>query len=286
MGADAVVAEVADGSEAEVLFGLEGGEGGLDATETLVGEHGALGGEVLGAEAGADDIEAVEGGLAGDGVLVALEGEVALLDVGEEVLAHLAPVEDAGGGDGDGFGFPEGPGWPLGAVLEFEEPRFGGVEKSFALAGAFCGEAGVVADDEALAGEEGALDLGEPVLVEEGGLEVGVVDQGLDLVGAEGGDPVEFGAGAEVLADASGGDHAAVADPDEALCAEAPLDLLDLGGEGFGVGGVAGEDLDADGAAVLGGEESDDDLWPVGAMVAGVAVGGEFTAASLEVGGR
>ena len=60
---------------------------------------------------------------------------------------------------------------------------------------------------------------------------------------------------------------------------------MELGGEGLGVGGVAGEDLDADGAAVLGGEESDDDLGPVGAVVAGVAVGGEFTAASLEVGG-
>ena len=44
MGADAVVAEVADGSESEILFGLEGGEGGLDATETFVGEHGAFGG--------------------------------------------------------------------------------------------------------------------------------------------------------------------------------------------------------------------------------------------------
>ena len=208
-----------------------------------------------------------------------------MLGVGEEVLAHLAPVEDAGGGDGDGFGFSEGSGLPLGALLEFFELRFGGVEKRFALSGTFGGDAGVVADDEALAGEEGAFDFGKPVPVEEGGLEVGVVDQGLDLVGTQRGDPVELRAGAEVLADAGGGDHAAVADPDEALCAEAPLDLLELGGEGLGVGGVAGEDLDADGAAILGGEESDDDLGPVGAMVAGVAVGGEFTAASLEVGG-
>ncbi len=285
MGADAVVAEVADGSESEILFGLEGSEGGLDAAETFVGEHSAFGGEVLGGEAGADDIEAIEGGRSGDGVVVALEGEVGFLGVGEEVLAHLAPVEDAGGGDGDGFGFSEGSGLPLGALFEFFELRFGGVEKRFALSGTFGGDAGVVADDEALAGEEGAVDFGKPVPVEEGGLEVGVVDQGLDLVGTQRGDPVELRAGAEVLADAGGGDHAAVADPDEALSAEAPLDLLDLGGEGLGVGGVAGEDLDADGAAVLGGEESDDDLWPVGAMVAGVAVGGEFTAASLEVGG-
>ena len=152
MGADAVVAEVADGSESEVVFGLEGQRRtrcGRDAVRYTALRRGMLGGE-----AGADDIEAVEGGFSGDGVLVPLEGEVALLDVGEEVLAHLAPVEDAGGGDGDGFGFSEGSGLPLGALLEFFELGFGGAEERFALSGAFGGDAGFVADDEALAGEE------------------------------------------------------------------------------------------------------------------------------------
>ncbi len=103
-------------------------------------------------------------------------------------------------------------------------------------------------------------------------------------VPAQGGDPVEAGR-LEVGVDAGLGDHAAVADQGHALQAEALAQDLHASGEGVRVGGVAGEGLDGDGAALGAAQQAVDDLGAVGAVVAGVAAGGELATGALEVAG-
>ncbi len=67
--------------------------------------------------------------------------------------------------------------------------------------------------------------------------------------------------------------------------AEAAADLFDLVGHGGGIGGVAGEHLNGDGAAVGCAEETEDHLLAVLFAVAAVAELGEGAAAALEVAG-
>ena len=101
---------------------------------------------------------------------------------------------------------------------------------------------------------------------------------------AQGGDPVEA-SWLEVGVDAGLGDHAAVADQGHALQAEALAQDLHASSEGVRVGGVAGEGLDGDGAALGAAQQAVDDLGAVGAVVAGVAAGGKLAAGALEVAG-
>src|SRR3989304_80325 len=61
--------------------------------------------------------------------------------------------------------------------------------------------------------------------------------------------------------------------------------LLDLALQGGGVGGVPREGLDGHRAALLVGQQAEDDLRAVGTVVPAVAVRGERAAASLDIGG-
>ena len=120
---------------------------------------------------------------------------------------------------------------------------------------------------------------------------LGGLQQGLALAGefangggAQGGDPVEAG-GAQFVADAGLGEQAAVADDHQAGEAEAATQGVELGADGGGIGGVAGEDLDGDGAAVAVAQQGEDDLELAALAVAGMAAGGEGAVGALEVGG-
>jgi hypothetical protein len=69
------------------------------------------------------------------------------------------------------------------------------------------------------------------------------LDEGLDLRGAQRGDPIQPG-GAQLIANAGAGEHAAIPDQADPGEPEAFLEFGDLGGQGFRVGGVAVEHLD------------------------------------------
>ena len=284
VGTDPVGAAVVDGADLEVER-LHAAEGGLHRGEGLVGADGLFGGEQFGLGIGAEDVEAVEGPFPGDGVFVPAEDEGGVGDFGEEVLFDLEaadegsdPLPDAGGaaqrsalapgGGGDGF-----------------QPPFGAGEQVFALAAALLGEPGVEADHQALPGVAVGGDLGQVPPVEEGGVHRAGFDQGAEVGGAERGDPAEALLRAQVLADAPGGEHPPVADQDQLAEAEAVAEFGHLGGHRPGVGGVAGEDLDGDRAALPGAEQAEDDLQGVALAVAAVAAPGQRAASALEVGG-
>src|ERR1700676_29160 len=97
-------------------------------------------------------------------------------------------------------------------------------------------------------------DLDQICLVEKGHLQLAIPGQFLDLVGAEGGDPLDAVLSGQVLADACAGDHAAVADEYDIGERKSLTEFIDLGNDGFGIGGVAREYLDGDGATLGVGE--------------------------------
>ena len=82
------------------------------------------------------------------------------------------------------------------------------------------------------------------------------------------------------------GDHAAVADQHDVVDGEAALELGDLVGERHGIGGVALEHLDGDGAAVGRAEKAVDDLQLALLAVAVVAALGQRAAAAFDVARR
>jgi hypothetical protein len=105
-----------------------------------------------------------------------------------------------------------------------------------ALAPARDGELGVAADDQALARIVIGCDAGEITLIEQRELKDPGIDQGTDLRGAQGGDPVEP-SWLDILLDACLGDHAAVADEHHMAELEPLLELVDLGRQRCGVAG-------------------------------------------------
>ena len=92
MRADAVFEAVVDRADLE-LGAFQGAEGALDLFEVLVGAHDLAGGELGVCDAGAQHVDAVEGGLGVDLVGLALEGEAGVGDLDLEVLADLVALE-------------------------------------------------------------------------------------------------------------------------------------------------------------------------------------------------
>ena len=119
--------------------------------EVLVGADGLGGVEALGLDVGADDVEAVELFFGGDLFAEPFEGEGVVGDVGLEVLGDLVAVDDLADADADVILSAEGAPFALGGRLDGFEKSFGGAEEFVALTAALGGEAGVAADDEALA---------------------------------------------------------------------------------------------------------------------------------------
>ena len=93
MAADPVLQPVVDGAQVQVA-GLEGPEVALDAGEVLVGGDGGGGVQLGGGDGGADDVDAVQGGLGVDGGPVAPPGQAVIGDVEDEVLGDLVPADD------------------------------------------------------------------------------------------------------------------------------------------------------------------------------------------------
>ena len=126
-----------------------------DVFESLVAQHHIVVGEGVGGQAGAQHVDAVEGGLGGDGVLVAAEGERVLGDGDGEVLGHLERVDHLADPQPDGVLAAQRPTLTAGGRSDLVELRFGGGEQLAAFAGAFGGEGGVAAADQPLAGVVG-----------------------------------------------------------------------------------------------------------------------------------
>ena len=93
VGADARLEVVVDRADLDRV--LDRAERAFGHLELLVGADGRARAESLGRAGGADDVEAVERGLGGDLVGLALVGEVAVGDLEFEVLGDLELVDDA-----------------------------------------------------------------------------------------------------------------------------------------------------------------------------------------------
>ena len=136
-------------------------------------------------QAGAQHVDPVEGGLGGDRLGVAGEGEGLVGDLEGEVFGHLVVVDHlahpqrdlvfaaqrafgAAGGGGDGGEF-----------------FFGGRQQILAFAGALLGQRGVVAAHQPLAGKLRGADLDQVLLIEQRQLQRAVLDQRFDLRGAQ-----------------------------------------------------------------------------------------------------
>jgi len=144
----------------------------------------------------------------------------------------------------------------------------------------------IAAHDQPLAREVGRADLGQVPFVEQRELQRPLIlHQGLDLRRPQAGDPVQPG-GDEIVAKPGRGDHAAVAHQHHALDAEPALELVDLRLQRPRVRRVAFEHLDRDRQALPRAQQPIDDLRPVRAVIAAVAVLRQRAAATLEVGRR
>ena len=254
----------------------------------LVGVDGLVGGDGVGGEAGADDVDAVEPGLGGDAGFVAGPGEVVVGDGDGEVLLDLAAVGLAPEAVADPVPSAQLRAGPADDAGDLLEGGLGGAEQVLALARALVAQARVEADHEALAGEGGAADLGDRVFQQlvrpqrRRPVGAGRAQQRAEVRGLERRDPVEPGR-FHGLVDARGGQHAAVADQGDPLDTEAGPDLVRHGG---GVGGVAGEHLDRHRAAVARAEQAEDDLLAALLAIAVVAEGGQRAAPPLDEAGR
>ncbi len=160
----------------------------------------------------------------------------------------------------------------------------GQLQQQVALAPPLGGDHRIEAHQQALAGEIVARDAGQAPGVEQPGLDDLLAGELVDGVVAQGGDPVEAGR-LEILVDAGLGDHAPVADQGDAGQSKALAQRGHLVGDRVGVGGVAGEGLHGDRAAIAIAQQAVHDLRSVGAVVAGVAVRGELAAGAFEVAG-
>ena len=249
--------------------GLQRTEGALDLSQALIRAHGGAGIEGLGRHGGAQDIEAVERRLGGDGGVIADKRKIVVADGDAEVLGDLAAAEHGTDRLADGGSARERLASAANAGLDALELPLGGGEQFASLARAFLGQRRVAADDEALARIVRAFDLGQIALVEQRQLQRAAVGRERpDGRRPERGDPVEPGR-LEFFLDAGAGDQAAVADQHHPLQPEAVLDLGNLTGERGRIGGIAFEHLDRDRAAVGGAQQPDDDLRLVAPTVAG-----------------
>ena len=91
--------------------------------------------------------------------------------------------------------------------------------------------------------------------------------------------------GGQVLIDAGLGDHAPVADQNDLSDPEPVAHLAHLARQGHRIRGVAGKHLDGHRAALGRAEHAVDHLWPVAAVVAGIAQLRQFAGRAFEVAG-
>jgi hypothetical protein len=146
VGADSAFEAVVDGSEVEV-DGFEGPELGFDEAEPFVGFDDFTRVEPVGVDAGADDVDAVEGGFSIDGFVFVPVGEDGFTNGQVVVFCHLVFVDDPADPYPDDRGVFE-PACSDGGD-DLVECGVGGLKEVSAFPGPFLGEGGVAADDEA-----------------------------------------------------------------------------------------------------------------------------------------
>src|ERR1700756_341771 len=280
----AIGAPVADWTDVQI-HRLQAAEGPLDVREILVGLHGLTGIELLGRNRGADDVETVKTRFRGNFRRVAPEAEVAISDVDDEVLAHLAAVQHRANRQADLGGLAQ-PNLALAADtrLDARQLAFGSDQQVLALACPFAGQIAIAADDQPLARELlRRTDLGEVAFVEQGWLQRPILGrQLLDRWGTQAGNPVQTGRLHGPL-DPRRGDHAAVAHQYYPREAEALLELAQLAAQRRRIGGVAVKRLHRDRQPIACAQQAVDDLKAIATMVAGVAVPGQRAVAALEI---
>jgi hypothetical protein len=226
--------------------------------------------------------EAIERRLGGDLGGLAGEGEARVVDLEGEVLGHLVLVEDGADREADLGGAPQRRALAGDRGRDAGKLALGRLEQLLALAAALGGKRRVAAQDQALAGEVRCGDGRHVAFVEQRHLESAALEQAADRRGAQRRDPVEPGR-REILPDAGLGDHAAIADQDDMVEAEALLQFGDLVAESGRVAGRSLEDLDGDGTAIGGAEQAIDNLQLSLLAVAIVAALGERAAAAFQV---
>src|SRR4051812_2919296 len=139
MRADASGQAVVDGADLEVDR-LDRAEGSLHLAEALVGEHGGGAVEVGGGQAGAQHINAIQGGLTGDGGGIPREAEGGIVDGELEMLGHLAATEYGADAQPDLVLATERLLGALDGGLDAAEIGFGGGEQVVPLGGTLGGQ--------------------------------------------------------------------------------------------------------------------------------------------------
>src|SRR5271165_5606518 len=154
VGAHTLGQPVIDRPDLEI-DGLDAAEGALHQAEGFVAAHRGGVVERSGGQAGAHDIDAVEGRLGGDGIGLAGEAEAGVGDVKGKVLGHLVVVEHGADLEPD-FGLAaQRLAFAGDGGSDAGEIALSGGKQILALARALGGERAVAADDQALAGEIG-----------------------------------------------------------------------------------------------------------------------------------
>jgi hypothetical protein len=125
--------------------GLQRTEGALDLSQALIRAHGGAGIEGLGRHGGAQDIEAVERRLGGDGGVIAGKRKIVVADGDAEVLGELAAAEHGTDRLADDGGARERLAGAANAGLDALELPLGGGEQLASLARAFLGQRRVAA---------------------------------------------------------------------------------------------------------------------------------------------
>ena len=180
VGSHSVGQAMVDGPHLEV-DALVAAEGALDAAEALVGPDRLRRREVGLGHVGADDVEAVEGGLFGDPRLIAAVAEAVFVDLGVEVLADLVGAQGAVGAGGDLVLAPQGALWAPCRFGDGLQLALGGVEKLLALAAPPGCQQRVPAHDQPLCGVQlGDAQFGHVPFVEDRQLQVALLHQRAD----------------------------------------------------------------------------------------------------------
>ena len=203
---------------------------------------------------------------------------------GGEVLGDLVAVDHRADPECDGVLATQRAALAPGRGGDLGEFGLGRVQQGVAFGGALLGQRRVAAAHQPFAEVVRAGDSEEIVFVEQRQLDRPLLDQGLDLRGAQRSDPVQP-ARAQLIVDAGGGEHASVADQADAGQPELLFEFRDLRGQGLRVGGVAFEHLDRDRDAGGRAEQPVDDSQPTLHPIAGMPDLAQRASVPLERGG-
>src|SRR3974390_2080019 len=163
VGPDPVFQVVVNRPQVDV-FGFHRPEVAFEVPEVFAGLDGLGGAELFRRGGGADDVDPVKFGLGGDFAFVAAELEPAVCDVGDEVLADFALVDDLAHLDPDLVRVFQPPGGYLDG--DFLQLFFGRLEQGVPFRGTLRGQRGITAADQPLARVSRVGDLSEVLLLQ------------------------------------------------------------------------------------------------------------------------